>query len=300
MKNLGIAVAAMAIIVPTASAQAQNVGGAPNYGDVSLRSGFTPDPRTWSVQAGGSVDVSQTIGGSCVGHVSETPDLRLRYQAGSLPLFISATSNSDTTLVVNAPDGRWYCDDDSEGLNPRVVFTNPSSGRYEIWIGTYSEGQMRAATLSVSEIDGNASNGGSGGNGGDGGALDYNARPNFGEVTLRSGFTPDPRVVDLSAGGNIDAAQQIDGCQGHVTRAPDVRLNYTAGSLPLIISAFSNADTTLIVNAADGNWYCDDDSEGLNPRVRFNDPQSGRYEIWVGTYSGGGSQAAELHISEIR
>jgi hypothetical protein len=132
-------------------------------------------------------------------------------------------------------------------------------------------------------------------------AQDYNLAPNYTTLTLRSGFTPDPQVVQLMSGGSIDASDSINGCRGFISNAPDVRLNYTAGSYPLIISVDSDADTTLVVNAPDGRWYCDDDSgvNGLNPMVRFNRPQSGRYEIWVGTYGNGGLNRARLHISEV-
>lgn len=132
-------------------------------------------------------------------------------------------------------------------------------------------------------------------------AQDINARPNFGELTLQSGFEPDPRVVTLRAGGDRNAQNLSSSCRGFITNQPDVRLHYDAGSLPLIISVASGADTTLIVNAPDGSYYCDDDGgeNGLNPAVRFNRPMTGRYEIWVGTYSSGNPQPAELHISEV-
>ena len=132
-------------------------------------------------------------------------------------------------------------------------------------------------------------------------AQDVNAAPNFGEVKLVAGFTPDPRVVALRAGGNVDAQSLSSSCRGFVTNAPDVRLDYTAGSFPLIISVSADSDTTVIVNAPDGQFYCDDDGgiNGLNPSVRFNSPQSGRYEIWVGTYASGQLQPARLHISEV-
>lgn len=128
-----------------------------------------------------------------------------------------------------------------------------------------------------------------------------NANPNYGTVALRTGFTPDPRVVSLRAGGDIDASNAGSGCSGFITAAPDVRLVYTAGSLPLIISVAADSDTTLVVNGPDGRFYCDDDGGvgALNPSVRFNNPQSGRYEIWVGTYRSGGTQPARLHISEL-
>jgi len=132
-------------------------------------------------------------------------------------------------------------------------------------------------------------------------AQDFNAAPNYGTVNLNAGFTPDPQVINLQSGGNIDASTLSSSCRGFITNAPDVRLNYSAGGYPLILSAASGADTTLVVNAPDGTWYCDDDSgvNGMNPMVRFNRPQSGRYEIWVGTYGGARLENAQLHISEL-
>jgi hypothetical protein len=131
-------------------------------------------------------------------------------------------------------------------------------------------------------------------------AQDTSRRTNYGELSLDSGFSDDPRVVSLQAGGDISAQRAGSDCRGFITDAPDFRVFYNAGSLPLIISVDSNADTTLVVNAPDGSFYCDDDSgEGSKPSVRFNNPDSGRYEIWVGTYSSGNAQPARLHISEV-
>ncbi|HMG46248.1 MAG TPA: hypothetical protein VK614_02135 [Allosphingosinicella sp.] len=132
-------------------------------------------------------------------------------------------------------------------------------------------------------------------------AQDYNADPNFGTLNLASGFTPDPQVVAVRSGGEINAATISQSCQGFISNAPDVRLNYTAGSLPLIISVAADADTTLVVNGPDGSWYCDDDGgdKGLNPMVRFNAPASGQYDIWIGTYANASLQPAQLNISEL-
>ena len=132
-------------------------------------------------------------------------------------------------------------------------------------------------------------------------AQDVDLRPNYGEMTLDAGFPNDPRIVNLRAGGDLSADRISSDCRGYITNQPDVRLHYNAGSLPLIISVDSNSDTTLVVNAPDGRYYCDDvgGMNGLNPSVRFNSPKSGRYEIWVGTYSSGSSQPARLHISEL-
>ncbi len=132
-------------------------------------------------------------------------------------------------------------------------------------------------------------------------AQDTSATPNYGTMSLSSGFTSDPRVVSLRAGGSLAASGIGGSCTGFITNAPDVRLNYSAGSLPLILSVDSSADTTLVVNAPDGRWYCNDDGgvNGSNPAIRFNTPMTGRYEIWIGTYRSGVSQPARLHVSEV-
>jgi len=132
-------------------------------------------------------------------------------------------------------------------------------------------------------------------------AQDFNATPNYGTINLRTGFQPDPNVVRVQSGGNLDASRLDSTCAGFITSAPDVRLVYTAGDLPLIISVASRSDTTLVVNGPDGRWYCDDDGgvNGLNPAIRFNHPASGRYEIWVGTYGRAALRDARLNISEV-
>jgi hypothetical protein len=132
-------------------------------------------------------------------------------------------------------------------------------------------------------------------------AQNYNLNPTYGTAALNAGFTPDPYVVNVQSGGNIDASNLSSSCRGFIADAPDVRLNYGSGSYPLIISVNSSADTTLVVNAPDGTWYCDDDggNRGLNPAIRFSSPQGGQYDIWIGTYGSATLQPAQLVISEL-
>ncbi|PWE18428.1 peptidase S1 [Marinicauda salina] len=131
-------------------------------------------------------------------------------------------------------------------------------------------------------------------------AQDYSLNPSYGTVSLTSGFTPDPHTVNLQSGGSISAANVGSNCRGYIADAPDYRLHYTSGSLPLIISVASSSDTTLVVNGPDGSWYCNDDGgNGLNPSLRWNSPMSGQYDIWVGTYGGASLENAQLHISEL-
>jgi hypothetical protein len=132
-------------------------------------------------------------------------------------------------------------------------------------------------------------------------AQDPGAAPSYGAINLSAGFEPDPRVISLSAGGDIAASRISAGCAGFITNAPDVRVNYEAGGLPLILSVDSAVDTTLVVNAPDGSWRCDDDGgvNGSNPALRFNAPSSGQYDVWIGTYQSGAARPARLHVSEV-
>lgn len=137
---------------------AQDISAEPNSGTITLDANFTPDPTTMEVTSGGSINVSEVIPG-CSGYISDAPDVRLTFTAqpspDAYPLYIYALSSDDTTLVINAPDGEWYCNDDgNEGLDPSVVFSPAMSGDYEIWVGSYDEDEFHDAKLSVSELEG--------------------------------------------------------------------------------------------------------------------------------------------------
>lgn len=152
VKKIAAALAVSGLALSAAPAIAQSINADPNYETVRLSGGFSPDPYHVQLQSGGTID-AQSIGNSCRGFIADSPDVRLHFEAGSLPLIISALSDSDTTLVINAPNGNWYCDDDSgDGLNPSVRFNPAMSGRYEIWVGTFGRSSLEAARLSISEI----------------------------------------------------------------------------------------------------------------------------------------------------
>ncbi|WP_027283262.1 hypothetical protein [Rubritepida flocculans] len=132
---------------------AQNYNRNPSFGTLNLSANFMPDPQVVNVTAGGNIPAERLGGANCVGTIADAPDVRLNYRAGQgLPLYISVRSNADTTLVINLPNGRWICNDDFDGLNPGIVFTNPMSGQYDIWIGHYDRGRRVPAQLLISEI----------------------------------------------------------------------------------------------------------------------------------------------------
>ncbi|CAN7360264.1 peptidase S1 [Brevundimonas sp. LjRoot202] len=150
MNRLISALALAATLAIPGAAVAQNANLTANFGEVHLSAGFTPDPHRVSLTAGGSIDAytDTDLPAACVGDISDAPDYEVTYDAGSLPLVFRTRSSTDTTLIINGPDGRWYCDDDSWGDgDAEVRFNRPSSGTYDIWIGTFSGGTASAALL---------------------------------------------------------------------------------------------------------------------------------------------------------
>ena len=273
------------------------------FGSRALRAGFVPDPMAVDVQAGGPIEANMAVQdgvvsvGYCNGDVTRAPTFELDFEAGESPLFISAVSDDDTTLVVNGPDGAWMCDDDSgAGLNPVLEINNPQSGVYDIYVGRfYGDSETSPATLYVSEIGGGADPINS--------RVDLSLPAMYGDHDLEAGFVPDPYRISVQAGGPLEASSSgissdADWCSGNYTAAPTAELTWSGENGPLSIYVEGDRDTTLAINLPDGSWRCDDDSgPGLSPALQFDRALSGVYDIYVGVFSGEPA-SAQLMISE--
>ena len=307
MKKIMLAAlaAALCVVAPTGSADAQQLaigGNNSNFGSRVLRGGFTPDPSTVQITSGGRINASQrNLGAGCRGFVTRRPDFIVRYRNARNFLRFFFNAGGDTTLVINDANGRWHCNDDTNGLNPQVDISNPPSGQYDIWVGSYQAGENILGTLSVTELRNVSGAGGSAASGGSGTLQIGGSSSNFGSTALRGGFMPDPRMVAITSGGSLNASGMNlgAGCRGHVTRRPDYIVNYSNAASFLRFFVRSGGDTTLVINDANGNWHCNDDSSGLNPMVSINNPPSGQYDIWVGSYRSGENLSSQLFITEL-
>ncbi|WP_458527006.1 hypothetical protein [Onishia taeanensis] len=147
---------AVPLMCLASSAQALNWQAAPLYETLELKSGFQPDPHQITLSAGGSTAASEA-GPNCSGFVNgDKPDLDINFQAGQFPLTIYVESEADTTLVVYDAEGNWHCNDDYStvgGTNPALQWSSPTSGNYNIWVGTYTPGEMPQSTVKISERD---------------------------------------------------------------------------------------------------------------------------------------------------
>jgi len=131
-------------------------------------------------------------------------------------------------------------------------------------------------------------------------AQDASQAPNYGTVSLTGGFQPDPHILNLQAGGDIDASHLGGKCAGMISSAPDYRINYTpSNGLKLTVRVRSQGDTTLVINGPDGQWSCSDDLAGTtNPGITWQRPPAGVYDIWVGAFSDTGVDA-QLRVTEL-
>jgi len=139
----------------SSSSGSLNIGGSSsNFGRTTLSPGFTPDPFQVSVVSGGDLNVSNmNLASGCVGYATSNPDYIIDVTGSMAYLEIYNEGQGDTGLVVNDPNGNWYCDDDSHtGTNPMIALTKAAAGQYDIWVTSYSSGESIRGTLSVSEI----------------------------------------------------------------------------------------------------------------------------------------------------
>jgi serine protease Do len=297
------------------SGMALNWQNEPYYGSASLDEGFVPDPFSVTVRAGGQVDVSAGgYGGSCTGYASESPDFRLNWSGSTEDLrvyFEPDDEYEDATLIINTSNGQWWCNDDAsdETLNPAVDLSGMDDGRFDIWVGRYTQGELMPGTLYISELPGDSAGGDlfSGlFDDEDSDGLDWSASANYGEVELSENFLPDPHEVNVIAGGSVDVSSQDYGgeCTGYASRAPDLTLRWDGETTNLnlyFVADDDSEDATLIVNTSSGDWVCNDDAHmsTLNPQVYLGDSSAGRFDIWVGTYSEGENVFGTLHVSEL-
>ena len=141
-------------VLPQGSGAQPNTTEPARYTTLNLSANFMPDPQEVRLEAGGELDAAAArLGQGCVGWIDATrADVVVNYRAGQFPLYISAVSQADTTLVVRDPSGNWQCNDDMDGLNPGIVMQRPASGEYRIWVGTLDRGRPQQATLRISEV----------------------------------------------------------------------------------------------------------------------------------------------------
>jgi len=124
------------------------------FGGTTLFAGFRTF-RVPRITAGGRHSVANCFATNWRGFTITRPDYRMVYQGNSPTgrLNFQLTSNAtDTILLINAPDGQWYFNDDSNGtFNSTLTFAPAMQGQYDIWAGSYNLSSNNRAQLWISE-----------------------------------------------------------------------------------------------------------------------------------------------------
>jgi hypothetical protein len=119
--------------------------------------------------------------------------------------------------------------------------------------------------------------------------LDYEVDPLYGLANLQRGFSPDPHIVGVGAGGTFDTSAINLAC-GFTTDAPTFAFNLSGGASEGFLRIYfvpsdDGMDTKLIVHTPNQEWICKDNSSNSSragPVLDIEYAASGKYSIWVG------------------
>ncbi|WP_210527781.1 peptidase S1 [Rubellimicrobium arenae] len=128
---------------------------------------------------------------------------------------------------------------------------------------------------------------------------DWTGAPHFGQIELWAGFTPDPYVRNITAGGTHNLATCGINAAGFVTTRPDFDLYWNGQSAQLTFAVESYADAVLLISGPNGEVWYQDDVYGSNPVISIANPPQGLYDIWIGSYDGSRRNPGRLIITEM-
>ena len=135
--------------------------------------------------------------------------------------------------------------------------------------------------------------------------LDYDADPLYGLANLQRGFTPDPHILGVGAGGTSDTSDINLAC-GFTTCAPTVVFNLSGGASEgflriYFVSSDAGMDATLVVHTPDQGYLCVDNSSygsGQDPVIDIEYAASGKYAVWVGMHQSDTYAPGMLYITQ--
>ena len=280
-----------------------------------------PGP-VYDVTVGGGMDGV----GDCFGFYNDQPTASIEVTNAQLSpeLNIFAASGADLTLAVIGPDGVWQCNDDFFGSTmPAVTYFAPQNGVYEIFVGTYNEGEPIAGALALgnalptSEADAGTAfndlfldtfgpydpdldNGGGDQALPDVPALELSDRlyPSAGVVNISSdSFSTS---VDITAGGTIDAFNVNDNCAGFLPQSASVGLSFDDSMVGenVVIDGVAVADGVFLAILPNGEIICNDDGpNGTNPQIELTVASAGEVRLWFGSYDYGNQFDGVVRVS---
>jgi hypothetical protein len=296
------------VLVTGAAAQSASIGSQTDppaaYITINPEAGFPLDPFIVSLQGGGP-QAASTLSQECKGYIPKSPAVTVDYKGKADLLKAFFYSDGDTVLVVQTPDGKYLCNDDTNVLllDPTVEIQKPAQGRYNVWVGASrakdlipgflvftSHVNLSTGTLALKDL------------------VKRPAEPEVAPIRERL-VAAAKRVAEARAaikspeplkpgGGPLTKAVTADGmlpvpelstgdtlCGGLVNIAPDYAFDWSGEAKALGVMFEGDGDATLLVRTPDGSFACADDSNGfnnVNPLVVIGKPAAGQYLVWVG------------------
>ncbi len=232
------------------------------------------------------------VGGYCPGFTDiSAPDFAMTLDASQPMISLYARSQTDLTMAVRTPDGSWLCNDDDFELNPAVNVQTAQPGEYLVYVGAYNSGaqgtynlytSMGSANWSATQADGMVAPA----------SLNTTAEPLLGRIEFGPETRIDPRIIFDIQPSETEAFGMGQGCAGFISPSqPDLVISAQPGLPQLMVYMASDADSTLVISGPDGQLYCNDDFEQLNPGVMIPNAPAGDYAVFAGSYSGAGGVA---------
>lgn len=285
-------------------------------GAEALSAGQLAGGSDYNIVAGGENTLDQCgLGSLGFGQFRSAPDLSFTAaDLASGPLTLAVRSECDPALLVNTGDGAWHFNDDSDGFDPALSFSNPAelSGQIDVWVGTFA-GNGCPAVLNVQAGTGTAQ------------ApapqpapvpvptpapapqpvpvpvpvpapapIPANC-PNpdlIGPSLTLTGaqlVTPQAYIAQVTGGQDVTLCQISMDAWGFASQAPQFTLNMSQMNGFLFqTEVSSDCDPTLLLRDAFGQWHFNDDGpNGLQPRLEVDGGSlNGQVDIWVGSFGG--------------
>lgn len=108
-------------------------------------------PRSFDVVAGGAhylpnCGIRTSGSQNAIGYAAMAPDFTFEVSGlDGYELEFRVVSACDATLLINTAAQNYYFDDDSNGnLDPKIRLSQPSTGIYDVWIGTIGSNTCNA------------------------------------------------------------------------------------------------------------------------------------------------------------
>lgn len=134
----------LALLAPTIAAACPTITASSNH--LTLSEAQLVNPYTINTGAMGSIQLADCD--YTGGFVTAAPQVSITFTDTNGPVQLSTYSSCDTVLLVNAPDGSWWFNDDNGESLLSYLLVGVVPGRMDVWVGTYS-GQRCDAHLTL-------------------------------------------------------------------------------------------------------------------------------------------------------